>query len=272
MKPFNQDNDIYFVLANGKEYAKDSKGQTTDGFGMLSFNSYTDVTNAHKRGAGLAVQYVISRDKFGNPKGKNFTISQSRNAFKVRKDDKDVTGLSMYEFLAAHPQCEGSPNGTYVDGRQVDVVFKVMNNEADATVALEAAMNTTKAKMSALELDEQTLAEVASIGIGFHGNPDALMRHRVVEWADKRPLDYFKVLDSGDRFLRAVIRKAIKENLIEVRGTLHYWGNELLGGSEDAAIAYLTANSDAETALKEAVDLKKPVEKKNTGGRPRKNS
>jgi len=270
-KHFNQDNMVWFVLLPERQYAKDQNGNTINGFGQMSFTTYTDKVGIFGN-PGRGVKYVQSRGDDGRDNGKNFTFSQSKNAFICRAEDKDVYGKSMVDFLKNHPNCQGSPNGNYRGSLQLDVVFKLLDTEGDAEVALEAKRNMARALDSVLKLDPQTLAEVASIGIAYHGTPNSIMLHRVSEWAEKRPLDYFNILNSGDRFLRAIIRKAVKEGVIQVRGTLHYWGEELLGGSEDAAIAYITNHPDAEQALREAVDLTAPiVEAKNKVGRPRKN-
>lgn len=261
-KPFNTAKWHYFVLTPEAQFRQDDDGKIRENLGTVSFRTYTDRVGALSGGAktGAAVQYVISKDERGRDKGKNFTLSQSHNAFMVNDTDTDIYGVRMFDFLANAPECEGSPNGVYTtdsngDRVQLNVRYRLMNTEADAEVALEATVNRANAQVSASSLDEQTLAEVAAIGIGYHGRPDKLMRHRVVEWAGKRPYDFFEVLESGDRLYKAIIRKAAAENILQIRGELHYWNNLLIGSSENAAIQHLIEHPDVLDALKERVNL-----------------
>jgi hypothetical protein len=264
-KPFNTSKYHHFVLLPEVLYKQEisgpNAGKMVPGIGSVSFRDYTDRTGALNRGTGVAVQYVVSKDDRGRDKGKFFTLSQSHNAFMVNETDSDLYGTKMFDFIANHPWCEGSPNGKYFENEngdkvQIDVKFRLMNSEADAEVALAATLNRSKAQLSASEIDEQTLSEVAAIGIGAHGKPDKMMRHKVVEWAGKRPNDYFTVLESGDRRLRAIVRKGVADGVLTIKDPLIYWNSTLLGADEDATISYLLSNPDMLSALEEKVDLK----------------
>lgn len=269
MKPFNTEKTAYFVLLPEVMFRTENfgpnAGKRMPAIGSISFRDYTDKAGVFGN-SGAAVQYVISKDKFGRDQGKFFTLGQAQNAFQVRLTDTDVHNKSMYDFIANHPWCEGSRNGDYVtdengDKVQINVKFKLMDSAADAKVALDATVNRAKAQLSAGEIDDQTLLEVAAIGISYHGLPDEVMRHKVVEWAGKRPNDYFEVLNSGERFIKAVIRKAISDGTFSIKGELIYWNNLLIGVNEDAALAYLMSNADQLEALKEKVNLKAPEPK-----------
>lgn len=278
VKQFNQQKTYYFVLLPSVQYRQDTSydGKIRDNFGQVSFRTYTDRAGALGRGTGQGVQYVVSKDDRGRDRGKNFTISQAHNALLVREADRDIYGTLMLDFIKNYPECEGSPNGDYItdaDGNQIqlNVKFRLMNDDADAEVALQATLNRSKAQLSVLELDGQTLMEVAAIGLGMHGQPTDIMRFKVSEWAGKRPIDYFNILDSGDRLLRAIIRKAVNDGILTVRGELVYWGNQLLGSSEDNAIKFLMENKDTYDALMERVEFKAKVVEKRKAGRPPKN-
>lgn len=264
-KPFNTDNYCHFVLLPEVQYEKDQDGQIRERTGTLSFSSYTDHTGAFgNQGAG--VMYVQTKDKFNRDKGKVFSINSSRNAFVVHKGDKDMYQKSMFDFLSNSPFCEGSPNGDYLEtpeGRiQVNVKYRLMDSAADAARALEATTRRSRAQLSAVEIDEQTLLEVAAIGIGFHGEPDDLMRHKVSEWAGRQPDSYFEVLESGDRLYRALVRVAISSGIFRTQGPMIYWNNLMVGTDEDGAVKHLIDNPDTLAALKEKVDLKVPEKKK----------
>ena len=122
-KAFNSDNFCHFVLLPERTFERDTDGSIRERSGSLSFRTYTDTAGVFGR-QGAGVMYVETIDENGKPKGKNFTIGQSHNAFVVRKDQADVNQKTMYDFLANAPFCLGSPNGTYVadenapDGRR----------------------------------------------------------------------------------------------------------------------------------------------------------
>jgi hypothetical protein len=263
-KAFNTERYSHFVLLPEVAYRQDPDGKVRPNIGSISFRDYTDRAGVFGS-TGVSVQYVVSRDDRGRDKGKFFTLSQQHNAFVVNDTDKDIYGKLMFEFIANHPWCEGSPNGKYSvnengDRVQSDVKYRLMNSEADAEVALMATLNRSKAQLSAGEIDPQTLLEVSAIGIGYHGDPDKTMRHKVVEWAGKRPNDYFEVLNSGDRLVRALIRKGIADNILTLKDPLIYWGNTLLGTDEDGAVKTLVDDKDRFSALSEKVNLKSKVE------------
>jgi hypothetical protein len=263
-KAFNTTKYSHFVLLPEVAFKREPDGSMRAGIGSISFGSYTDKAGVFGT-TGVAVQYVVSRDDRGRDKGKFFTLSQSHNAFIVNETDQDIYKKTMFDFIASSPWCEGSPNGKYIidengDRKQIDVKYRLMNSEADAEIALEATLNRSKAQLSAGEIDAQTLLEVAAIGIAYHGEPDKTMRHKVVEWAGKRPNDYFEVLNSGDRLIRALIRKGISDNILTLKDPLIYWGNTLLGTDEDGAVKTLVDDKDRLSALQEKVNLKAKVE------------
>lgn len=264
-KPFNTSKTHYFVLLPEVLYKQETTGPNVGkmipAMGSYSLRDYTDKVGVLGKGSGISVQYVVSRDDKGRDKGKFFTLSQSHNALIVNETDTDLYGIRMYDFIANSPICEGSPNGTYSkdpEGNEIQtgVMFRLLNDEKDAEIALEASLNRSKAQLSANEIDDQTLLEVATIGIGYNGTPDKIMRHRVVEWAGKRPSDYFEVLNSGDRLIRALIRKAIADNIFQVKGSLIYWNSTLIGTDEDAAVKTLVDNKQLLDGLQQKIDLK----------------
>lgn len=276
-KTFNTARFHHFVLLPSVLFKQEdfgpNAGKMIPALGSISFRDYTDKAGVFGN-TGVAVQYVISKDDRGRDRGKFFTLNQQNNALKVNDTDTDVHGKSMYDFIANHPWCEGSPNGDYVkdengDLMQLNVKYRLMDSEADAEVALEAATRKAKAQISASEIDERTLSEVAAVGIGVRGAPDKLMRHKVVDWAGRRPVDYFEVLNAEDRPLRALIRNGISTNILQEKGTLIYWGNQILGSSEDLAVKYLLENKDALDALKEAIGFKTTIEEPKKPGRPK---
>lgn len=278
MKHYKSDNHAWFVLV-GDGLDKVNRG------GTHSFRGYHDHANAHGRGVGAYVEYVVSRDANGQEKGKQFVLDESRRRWQVRVGERDAskTPISQYDFLKFSPDCEGSPNGYYQDAGdgvkiQQGVMFREMNDDRDAEVALEADLLRVDAQGSALKLDEGTLSEIA-VFIGVfrnpklqEGEPDKLMRFKVVEYAGKKPVDYFKLLNSGDRAVRAIVRKSVQEGILTQKGSIIFWESTMLGADEDAAISTILSEPRMLEALQSKVDLGTTVEaKKNKGGRPPKN-
>jgi hypothetical protein len=270
-----------YVLTNEAAYKIETigpnAGQLIQKLGFLSFRTYTDKAGVFG-GRGVMVQYVTGKDDRNRDRGKYVTINQSHNAIITREGEVDIYGKEWDKFISNSPYCEGSPNGDYaVDGEgnktQINAVYRLLNTEGDAEVAMEASIRRSKAQLSAAEIDDQILLEVATIGLGRTGTPGKLMRHEVIEWAGKRPQDYFDILNSGDRQVRGMVRKAIADNIFSQKGDMIYWGQTLIGTDEDKAVGRLIEDPVMLDALKEKVDLriesfkkldsKKPAKAKN---------
>lgn len=260
MSNLNKPRQVYnFVLADRDLAAKG---------GLHAFNSYTD--REGKFGPpGNTVMYVTGRDDKGRDIGKYFKLDQNFYNFTVREGEKDVYGKSQFEFLAYAPQCEGSPNGHYIgegeDRIQVGVLYKLMNTDKDAKIAIETAKRKADAEASSLSIDDETLTEIAA-HIGQFGEPGDFMRHKVYQWAGKRPLEYFEVLKSGDRAIRAIIRKALQDGIFKTKGTVIMWESTVIGSNEDDAVAMLLREKAMLEALQEKVDLKTDLKIKGKPG------
>jgi hypothetical protein len=248
-----------FVLAD-RELA--SKG------GLSAWNSYTDREGIFGP-PGNAVMYVTGRDDKGRDIGKYFKLDQNYYNFTVREGEKDVYGKSQFEFLSNAPMCEGSPNGTYLgegeDRIQIGVLFKLMNTDKDAKIAVETAKRKVDAESSAMNLDDETLTEIAA-HIGCFGEPGDLMRHTVYQWAGRRPLEYFTVLKSGDRAVRAIIRKALQDGIFTKKGEIIMWASTVIGSNEDDAVGKLLREKEILEALQDKVDLKTGIQIKGKPG------
>lgn len=228
---------------------------------------------------GRYIEYVTTRDENQRDKSKRFRFTEDLRRFLTRKSDVDLYGRSQYEFLKNHPACEGSPNGNYEKDEfgnkvQTGIVFKEMDEAKDARVALDAEKAVSDAKTSALNLDDETLQEVANI-IGYYGPVDEIMQLRVVEHAGKRPTEYNQILTSGTRIYRAVLRKALSEGLLTKKGTIIMFGETLIGADEDDAVAKLIKDKDMLKALSDKVNIKldnlQPKAPRKPPGRPAKN-
>lgn len=235
---------------------------------------YTDNTGVFGE-KGDYVEYVTAKDtKTGKLIPKRYRFDQSLGKLLTRKTDKDVFGKSQYEFLKNHPSCEDSPNGVYrpdKDGnkKQIDVVYREYNPDKDAQNALKIDTARISAQATAMNLDDQTLEEIANI-LGTYGPVNDAMRVRVIEFAGKRSDQFNELLKAGDRSLRALVRKAINDKEFSKQGSFIKWGETLLG-TEDDAISILLKDQAMIDALKEK--LKFNIDAQATpkkGGRPRK--
>jgi hypothetical protein len=251
-KTYNSGKFKYFVLV--PEVA--AKG------GSISFRTYTDHSNALGRGHGVGVQYVEGVDDKGKARGKWFELSQSHRTFVVREGQKDAEGKLMYDFLKNSPDCEGSPNAA----ANAKPLFKEMNEAKDAKVAIESGKLRTKAQARVYDLEEskdfETLSELAA-HIGYYEAPDEIMIHRVAEWAGKKPEDFFEVLDSGDRPIRALIRRALNSEILSKRGPVIHWDKTVIGNDEDSAVAKLIEDAAMLEALEQQTGIKTKKAKPN---------
>lgn len=247
----------------------------------LGYNDYAGAikdNTATSGQKGRYVEYISARDKDNRDKAKRFRFTEDLRRFLTRKTDVDLYGRSQYEFLKNHPACLGSPNGHYEeDGQgnkfQTGIIFKELDEVKDAVVALDAEKLTMDAKQSAYSLDDETLREIATM-IGYHGPVDDIMRLRVVEFAGKQPSQYNKMIKSGDRPYRSILRKAIAEGLLSTKGTIIMFGDTLIGADEDDAVTNLIKDKTLCKALGDKVNIQiesaQPKAPRRPPGRPSK--
>lgn len=262
------------MVAKGKGYA---------------FRSYTDRLGVFGNPGAEVIFNDGTKNQQGKPIGKSFAVNQSHYKLQAREGQHDTEEKELVDFFKNAPFCLGSPNGDYTDAEgypvppaqlkdiranlikvksgelvQHNVKIKLMDDELDAKMALETGLKRAEAQISTGQIDDQTLSEIAAM-IGVFGKPDKTMRLRVYEFAGKRPLDYFKHLEAGDRSLRSVIRVGLDRGILTKKGSVIYWDETVMGGDEDAVVSTLLADAAMLKSLKEAVDFKsdkKPTKKK----------
>ena len=255
--------------------------------GSFSFRQYVDKVGAFGTPGSEIFFDDGSQDKRGRLCGKGFSLNQSHYNLQAREGQVDYQKRELKDFFLNAPFCEGSPNGQYstVDGKQlnraelidrskllsriklgeviqVGAKIRLKEDALDAKLKLSVGKRRAEAQVSAGEIDEITLTEIASL-IGYFGEPDDLMRDYVFEFAGKKPIDYFELLNSGDRGLRALIRKGIQDGVLTAKGPSVYWNKELIGANEDAAVSRLQSDKVVFDALNEEAGIKidKPKKK-----------
>jgi hypothetical protein len=254
--------------------------------GSYSFRNYSDINGAFGNPGAEIFYDDGSKDRQGRPTGKSFSLDQSHYKLQTRDGQKDYRGMAMADFFMNAPFCEGSPNGSYTDQdgypvspeeltdrkknllkvksgewSQQGIVFRLMEDEMDAQLALDAGLKRAEAQMSTGQIDEQTLSEIAAM-IGEFGKPDRIMRHRVYEFAGRKPVDYFKLLNSGDRGIRALVRKGVADGILNKKGEVIFWQDTILGNDENAAVATLIGDPKILEGLQAKVSLKVQIKGK----------
>lgn len=265
-KKFTQVEHTHFVITGPLQETVFNGGTVSISVGYVDNAGAVKDRQYPKGEKGRYIEYVASKDDKGRDKAKRFRFDESLRRLLTRDADADIYGKKQYDFLKNHPECEGSPNGSYeedgVGGKvQVGITFRELDTVKDAGVALDAEELTTLAKASALQLDDTTLTEIANI-IGYFGEPDKLMRLKVVEWAGKKPSLYNQLLKSADRGVRAIVRKSLDENIFRTKGDMILWEENIIGVNEDAAVATLLKDTELLTALQGKLGIV-PAEKTN---------
>lgn len=259
---FKMANQTHFVICG------EAKEKVDNGGSIALMDGYIDYDGIFGE-KGKYVKYVNSRDsRTGQDRGKRFRFDLSLRRVMVRDNDRDFNGIKQYDWLKNYPTCEGSPYGDYVvvNGvrKQRGVEFRELNTAKDAQVALEADTYRVKAQAEVLNLDDQTLEEVSAV-LGHYGAVDQIMRLKVLEFAGKRPNEYFELMKSGDRSVRAIVRKALDRGIFSKKGSLIMFESTMMGADEDGAIATLVREPDMLNALQEKLGLAKTEIKKSVG-------
>lgn len=253
------------MVARGKGYA---------------FRSYTDRVGVFGNPGVEVIFNDGTKNAQGKPIGKAFSVNQSHYKLQAREGQKDVEEKLLVDFFKNAPFCLGSPNGDYTDPEgyyvkpedvkdfnknlikvksgeltQHNVKIKLLDDELDAKLALETGLKRAEAQISSGQIDNDTLAEIAAL-VGVFGVPEKAMRLKVYEFAGKRPIDYFKMLKSGDRSIRAAVRMGLDKGVLTQKGYSIYFDQTLIGTSEETAVSTLQGDATMLQSLKEALDFK----------------
>lgn len=231
MKQFNADNYVKFALNTAIE-------------GSWGFTSYTDLEGNSYR----AIQGFLSP---GVPRNYDVYWSTTERIRRVPANKKikvlrngDETTMLEVEYMKNHPCCAESPN----NHPQQAILFKVLDPIKDAEISVSRRKRQNDAVNKAFALEGKELDDMATL-LGVFVDDPMFKLDRVSEFAKQDPELFFKYYESGDKSVRATLRKALSLNKLKKVGEAIFWEKESLGGNEDQAVAYLVQNPEKLEAL-----------------------
>ena len=209
------------------------------------FTTYTDAITGRTQG------YVVGKDDKGNPIYKKWRFNlDSQRQIRVHKDESDINGQSALEFLRNSPECLKSKNGHVVQGGQVLVYFKEVNEEGDAELALESRELSIRAQNIALNLKGQELIDTGAI-LGLFGAKEKALRLRIMDYASNFPKKFLDIVEDPTAKVRALVEKAINAGVFSEDGRQIKWETKLVGADKDDAITTILKDEK----LRKAVEL-----------------
>ena len=228
--------DKFFVMLNPKKK-------------KYSFNGYTDRDGN--------VQYLWNRkDDDGHPLKRRFEFSRGFRNMRIPEGqimfapvygNEEPEKVSVVEFLLNHPECVGSPNNT---GQRF--MFKLMDTDGDAKLAIEARKIKVKAENVALTLEGDKLRAVAAM-VGYRPKgeySENMATHHCMESAARDPEFFLGIVDDDTIEMRAFVRQAIDADVVSLKGDMVFWGKVLLGNDEEEAAGKLISDEQLYRGIK----------------------
>lgn len=212
----------YFVLLNAN-------------LAGYSFDSYETIDGDLK-------YFSERKDQYGNPIKKRYKFSKSQRVIRVPAKKKEEI-----EFLKNSPQCYGSPNN---NGHRI--MYKKLDDDGDATVAIDAIDQAVRAQAIALKLTGESLRDVAII-CGAFGTSESVLKYKCLQYAQKNPDGFINIVVDVEREkgTRSLVRRGLGEKVLVKKGDMISWKDTTLGVDEDDAVANLLKDKK----LREAVEL-----------------
>lgn len=226
----NFDNFTYFIyVGNNPNY---------------SFRNYVDPTTGMERG------YVVGYEKNGNPIYKEWFFNYShKRRIRVGAHEVDKTGQTAIDFLKSSPEFYGNPDGLFVNGQQALYMFREINEEKDAKDAVDARMKVVAAEQVAYKLKGQELRDMAAV-IGVFSPSESFLMMKVGDFASNYP-EKFMLLHKDDSLkVRALIKKAINDQVFKLEGRQIKWEGRTIGADEDEAVTALLKDENLLKAVK----------------------
>lgn len=238
---FNPDDYIYFALL-GERSKVSSYG----------FTGYTDVNGDYK---------FISKgkDKDGNDIPKKYKFNAKFR--KIRIPNRPGRYQEEIDFLRNHPECVGSPNGRYrKDGEggqvQLGVYFKEINDDKDATQAIDASKLRIKAMNIALEMqdDPVNLNSMCTV-LGLNSKTSNTKFFNLLEFAENNPILFMEAYEAPDREVRALFMRGKAEKVVERKSAVWMLRDNQLGVDDEECVTTLLKNEGLVRMLKRMLGM-----------------
>ncbi len=225
-------------------------------FQFTSPNNRSFSFRTYNNDKGQAVGFMEGTDKDGRPIFRRWKFDQDVRKISVHKDKTDISkdSLNAVDFLRKSPNCKDSPNGTYLNGLQVDVFFEEVNDTKTAQVGLDFEKQRVDAQNEAFRLKGQDFIDVCAM-IGVFNKDETIMRFALVDYAKNKPQSFLDLVNDPIRQIRSVIRRAVHENVFNQKGgRMLTWENTLIGVDEDDAVTKLKQDEKLLKAVKAQLD------------------
>jgi hypothetical protein len=191
---------------------------------------------------GIEHEIVQGIDQYGNKKYRRFSWNKGNRQIRIPNTQQDVI-----EFLRNYPECEGSPYA----GKKKSW-FKELNNERDASIALDAKRNRLEAETKALSLEGEELFEVGIL-CGSVSDKEGLVRHYIAEYAQNNPDGFMEIINDPVRKPRSIVKKGINFGILRKKGFMIFWESIHLGNDIDSATKKLADDPQLLNAIEEAI-------------------
>lgn len=214
-----------------------------------SFNGYTD-----EKGEWA---YISDKDdKDGNPIARRFHWSRNKRHISIPEGQKDRNKKSVVEFLKNSPECLGSP---LQKERKAKAYYMLVDNEASAKIVVDSKKQKFAAQNRAFNMKPEEVKEAAIYLFG-KSEGEILDQHKVLEEAERNPVEFLERLDSPDFKTRALIRDGISKGELVRYGKIIKWEDVVVGADEDDAVTRLLKDEELRTAIKHAIEPPKNPE------------
>lgn len=200
---------------------------------------YYDETGQPKR-------LILFRDnKTGEDVVYKFKFSRDKRHITIPHDKRDIYGESYVEFLRNHPL---NKNSYLSDGNPY---FKEMDDEKDASIAIDDFRLRNEAENKALALKGAEFEEVCRV-LGIEGDPSVMM-HKIIEFASRNPRTFLDSLGDPNRKALSLFRAAVSGKAITKKGFMYMYGDTAIGNDEERAVTKIASDPDLQDILTKAL-------------------
>lgn len=214
-----------------KEYAIFALIGTNPAF---HFNGYTDNKGQER--------YIIEKkDKNGDIVKKRFSFRDGK--LMIHKDNKE-----WIDFIKNAPFCSVSPN------KRGQSMYTLVDAGASAKIRVENKTSKIKAQHEALNMDSDRLTKVAIL-CGSNSLEESVQRDTVLSYAETNPDQFLEIISEEnmkDTEARSLIKRAVSDGVVKLKGSIIMWETVTLGSNEDDAVAKLLTDPELYMGIKKA--------------------